>query len=656
VTGRFGMRSREEWIPLSDGVRLAATLYEPDGAPAGSRFPAILEYLPYRKDDGLLARDHDLYSFLAARGYIGARVDIRGTGRSEGILPEGEYSEREQLDGLEVIAWLAARPWSTGTVGMWGISWGGFNSIQVAMRHPPALRAIVALCASDDLFRDDVHYIDGLMHVDEYQVMIDLLNATSPAPEFPTDEDTLAARFDRPPWMPEWLRHQRDGPYWRRGSLRPEYSRLTLPALLIGGWYDGYRDSVPRMLEHVPAPTRGIVGPWNHSFPHRATPGPEIEWREEAVRWWDRWLRDEPNGIEREPRVSVYVRDHHPPDPRLKVIPGSWRSEQGWPPRGLGELVLHPAPGGRLSESVPRGRDDLAYVPWVGVEAGAWWGEVAPDQGPLDARCLAYDSDPLPEDLVILGLPRADLRVSAPVPVAHWFVRLCDVAPDGSSTLVTGGGRGGAHRRSWEDPEPIEPGVAFGLEVPLRFTSWTFPSGHRIRLALSNAMWPMIWPTPYPMTTSLHLEAATRVVLPVLPAPSLPPPSFSKPEPVVPAPGVRAGEDLLPVDWSASRHPGTRRAEARWGAASETRFPWGREAFEERLSFMVSERNPADAVCRGEAVTTVRLAGRELVWRGDLELRSDAESFLYRYRRRLWEGGGLLRERHWETRIPRDLQ
>ncbi|MDA8320292.1 MAG: CocE/NonD family hydrolase, partial [Actinomycetota bacterium] len=389
------MTVRHEMIPLPDGISLAVTLYLPPDADS-TPVPAILEYLPYRKDDQMLARDYDLYGYLIAHGYAGARVDIRGTGRSEGALPEGEYTEQEQADAEAVIAWLAARPWCTGAVGMWGISWGGFNAIQVAIRHPPALRAIIAVDASDDLFHDDVHYIDGLLHLDEYALMIDHLNALPPAPDFPLDDATLTSRFDAPPWLMTWLGEQRDGPYWRRASLRPDYSRLTVPAFLIGGWWDGYRDSVFRMAAAVPAPTRVLLGPWNHTFPHDAEPGPAIEWRAEAVRWWDHWLKGADTGLLAEPPVTVYVQHWRPPEPRLTELPGAWRSEDALPPERTTSLVLYCGPGRSLADAPgPPDAASLRYVPSAGIEAGHWWGELTPDQRGTDAFCLVFDSEPL---------------------------------------------------------------------------------------------------------------------------------------------------------------------------------------------------------------------------------------------------------------------
>jgi putative CocE/NonD family hydrolase len=651
------MRTEEAWIPMPDGVRLAATLYLPEAAP-GARFPPVLEYLPYRKDDGLLERDHRLYAYVVRRGFVGARVDIRGTGRSEGRLPEGEYTEREQADGMAVIEWLAAQPWSTGRVGMWGISWGGFNAIQMAMRRPPALKAIVAVDASDDLFHDDVHYIDGILHLDEYALMIDHWNSFTPAPDFPTDEDTLRERFDAEPWLPAWLAHQRDGPYWRRGSLRPDYERLRVPALLVGGWYDGYRDSVARMLEHVPAPTRAIVGPWNHAWPHSAEPGPAIEWRADVVRWWDRWLNERPADPGSEPRVAVYVRDWHPPDPSLKQIPGRWRADEAWPPPDLHHQILRLGPDRSLGSDAPEGGqvDELPYAATAGAEAGPWWGELTVDQAPLDARSLSYDSPPLPEDVTVLGVPEAVLHASVDASLAHFFVRLCDVAPDGRSTLVTGGGLNGAHRSSAEQPELLLPGEVERLTVPLRFTSWVFPAGHRIRVAVSNALWPMMWPTPHPMTLSMHIGEDTPSVvrLPVVPASSRPEPEWPDPEPGEAPPGVGSDGDILPVVWEVERDGP--RATARFEGRSAAWFPWGREDFSERLEFDADDARPAESAARGHAETVVQLDRRRLVWRADLELTSDATHFHYRFRRTLEENGHQVRERSWEESVPRDHQ
>src|SRR5262245_61036259 len=297
----------ETWIPMPDGVRLAADIYVPDGARAGERFPVLLEYLPYRKAESR-ERSDPLYSYFVQRGYIVARVDIRGTGQSEGRVIPYEYSDQEQEDGEAVIDWLSKQPWSTGKVGMFGISWGGFNSIHMAMRNPPALGAIIAVDATDDLYQDDVHFIDGILHVDSWEMSQDLENARPAAPDYRIDEEYFRNRFDTEPWMMTYKRQQRDGKFWDRTALKARYDSMRVPSFLIGGWYDGYRDSIPRMFQYVKAPVKALIGPWSHAFPHDAYPKPQMEWRHEAVRWYDHWLKGIDTGIMEEPRFAVYVR------------------------------------------------------------------------------------------------------------------------------------------------------------------------------------------------------------------------------------------------------------------------------------------------------------------------------------------------------------
>jgi putative CocE/NonD family hydrolase len=614
---------------------------------------------------------------MTAHGYAGARVDIRGTGNSGGDLPEGEYTEQEQQDAEDVIAWLADQPWCSGAVGMWGISWGGFNSIQVALRKPPALKAIIAVDASDDLFHDDVHYIDGLLHLDEYAVMIDHLNARPPAPGFPLDEQTLARRFDSEPWLVTWLARQQDGPYWRRASLRPDYGRLTIPAFLIGGWYDGYRDSVPRMLAAVPAPVKIMLGPWNHSYPHNAVPGPAIEWRADAVRWWDHWLKGDDNGLMSEPPVTVYVRHWHPPGPGLTQIPGRWRTETAFPPQRTTYRTWHCGPERNLAPDPPaEGSVALRYVPSAGVEAGHWWGELTADQRGADAFSMIFDSAPLDGDLEILGFPVVQLYGAAGTDPLHWFGRLGDVAPDGTVTLVTGAGRAGrpdpdrdAGSLPGAPPAPAAPPAQVApaaqlaregwsyLPLELHVTSWVFPRGHRIRLALSNAMWPMIWPTPHPATARVRLgPRGTRLVLPVVPpvpGADRPEPRFGEPGPPEYPPGAQHWGEMLPVRWTVQRDD-TGNTAMWWRGSTGTVFGWGQMVNEEYLYYRVHDERPAGASARGEARTEIHLPGRLLILSSALNLGGDEESLHYTYRRELRRDGRIIRERSWERRYRRE--
>jgi uncharacterized protein len=655
----YGVRLEKTWIAMKDGVRLAATLYMPANPKAGERFPALLEYLPYRKDDDEAARDYGTHTYFARRGYVGARVDIRGFGQSEGVPPDREYSAQEQQDAEQVIAWLARQPWSNGKVGMLGISWGGFNSIQMALRKPPALKAILAVAATEELFKEDVHYIDGIFHVDEFELTMDLDQGRPGAPDFSLDESVIGPRMNSPPWSLNYMKHQRDGAFWR-APLRP-IETLEVPAFLIGGLQDGYRDSIPRMLEKVKAPLKAWIGPWNHGFPNGSDYGPMYEWRDQAVRWFDYWLKGRDTGVLEDPRVVVYQQHWHPPEPQSQDIPGEWRAES-WPPAGLTPTTLYLQPDHRLSaQQTGSGRDELRYTPSTGVEAGFWWGELLTDQRPVDAFSLTYDSEVLTEDTAILGLPRVSLRVAADARLADWFVRLSDVAPDGRVTMVTGAGINGAQRDSMAKPEDLVPGKIYPLSLDLHLASWVFPKGHRIRVAVSNALWPMNWPTPYPMTTSVMLggDSASRIVLPRVPVHGPAAPAFAAPEPIE-APqgitGIGGGGAAWPGEWTVLRDEARQSSTVIWKGTTAVSYPWGRFDHSEKLTYDVDDAHPDVARVQGDSEYIQAVKNHVLTWRGRLDVSSDAQTFFYKYTRTLLRDGVVIRTKTWEEPIPRDHQ
>ncbi len=647
----------QQWIPMSDGVRLSATLYMPDSVTPDEKFPALLEYLPYRKDDATAARDYPVHHWFAAHGYVSVRVDIRGFGASEGTPTDREYSEQEQLDGEQVIAWLAAQPWSTGKVGMFGISWGGFNSIQMAMRNPPALKAILAVDATEELFHDDIHYIDGMMHFDEFELNMDLAPAMTGAPDYTLDEKVLGPRFESTPWSLLYFKHQRDGEFWHA----PEHplSEIKIPCFLIGGLLDGYRDSIPRMLAQVKAPVKAIIGPWNHTFPNDAEPGPQIEWRDQALRWWDQWLKGRNTGITEEPPLSIYMQEWHAPDPHLKNVPGKWRGEIGWPPRNVANTTLYLFEGHALSTGRAKPAvDQLRYVPSVGVEAGFWWGELLTDQRPVDAFSLTYDSVPLTQELTILGRPHALLSVSSSAPLADWFARLSDVAPDGTVTQVTGAGINGAQRDSASEAAELVPNQTYSLDIEMHLATWTFPRGHRIRLSVSNALWPMIWPTPYAMTTTLQLggEAGSRLTLPLVPLSMYAAPRFALPEPSEERSDIKDEGYPWPGDWKTERDEVNAKTKVTWSGKSEETYPWGKETDYEGITYLADDNHPETSSVQAEAEILMALKQQTLRWQGHLTLSSDAKNFYYKYTRELLKDGQLFKQKTWEETIPRDHQ
>jgi predicted acyl esterase len=666
----YDITPQEAQIPMSDGIHLSATLYFPTNRRASEKFPAVFVYQPYRKNDG--GSESEVLSYFASRGFVSAQVDIRGTGRSEGHTPNREYSEQEQLDAEQVIAWLAHQAWSNGNVGMWGISWSGFNSLQLAMRNPPGLKAIIAIDATEDLFHEDDRFYDGMMHVDEYELDVDLSTSVTRSPDFPTDEASLTERFDNLPWFITYKQHPRAGAFWDT-PVRPLES-IHVPAYLIGGMLDGYRDSIPRMLEGIKAPTRALIGPWNHERPHRAVPGPAVEWRELAVQWWNQWLKGGPPMTG--PKVSVYMNHWYPPDVNIRTIPGEWRAEAGWPPKGLrwqryflaGDHSVSPSPASPA-------RHDLAYHPAQILEAGGpavWWGDVSPDQRSIDAYSLVYDSAPLSDSLSILGRPRACLQASATAPSAEWFVRVSDVAPDGSTTLVAGKGLNGAHRESSRNPKPLTPNTQYELCFDLHLTSWVFPKEHRIRVSVSNAFWPMIWPTPFPMTTSLGLggPAGSRIDLPVVPELGpLPAPTFNTPQPdqghadcvqgrwcSEVAPGLPASSDVPVAAWAVTKDLVHQSAFVEWRGERVGDYSSHHLEHRELMQYRADDLHPELSSVHGETERLVKLKNRTLLWRGTLDARSDRDMFYLEYKRELLENGTLIRSKKWEAAVPRDNQ
>lgn len=661
-TAEAGISIREIQIPMPDGERLAADLYLPENSTDSDRFTIILEYLPYRKDEGRTHR-FPFYSYFVRQGYMIARVDIRGTGRSTGKLVDGEYSDQELADGETVIEWLSQQPFSSGSIAMIGISWGGFNALQLAMRRPPALKTIISLMSTDDIYQDDVHFMDGILHIDAYEIGQDLANALPGAPDFTIDEAYFKNRFDTEPWLLKYKRQQTDGPFWDRASLNTDYRKIDIPVFIVGGWYDGYRDFIARMLENADVPLKALLGPWNHTWPNTAYPEPAIEWRDTAVRWLDYWMKGIENGISQEPALTYYQRGYHRPGTELDSIPGSWRTSAAWPV--IDTRIFYLQANNDLLVEPDTFEHTLHYSPSAGVEAGGsvmWWGDWAPDQAKADRTALVYETEKLEDSIQIMGFPTVNLNVSATAPAANWVVRLSDVAPDGAVTLITGAGLNGTHRRSSEHPEPLQPDSIYPINIEMHTTSWTFRKGHRIRLAVINAQWPMFWPSPYPMKTQLHSSNSNPAFLslPVILPESSQPLSlrFARP----------AADPTLPDYKSLDTETGSGFAEVS-GITRDTvlnsisvtasnsgkdRYPWGEMQYTEWIKHTTHEDRPAQTRVESRYVTTVILPGRVLAWTGELDFSSDLKNYYYRYTRRLEENGKTIREKHWDEIIKRE--
>jgi putative CocE/NonD family hydrolase len=526
VVEQFPYKTREvehAWIPLADGTRLAVRYWLPEDAEQ-QPVPAILEYIPYCKRDGTSARDEAMHPYFAGHGYAAIRVDMRGSGESEGLL-HGEYLLQEQDDALEVIDWISKQSWCSGPVGMMGKSWGGFNGLQVAARRPPALKCIITVYSTDDRYADDIHYMGGCLLAENANWAFTMFgqNGRPPDPILAGAawHETWLARLENiQPWLIEWLRHQRRDRFWKHGSVCEDYLAIQCPVYAIGGWADPYTNPVPRLLAGLTAPCKALVGPWGHQYPHQAFPGPDAGFLQEALRWWDHWLKGLDNGIMDEPRYRVWMQDSVPPAPLHETRPGRWVAEPSWPSPNI-ESRRMALNGEGLSETAgDETAIEISSPETIGTSTLIWGnnGDGSPeepvDQRPDDALSLTFDSAPLDQPLEILGAPVAELELAADHVSAFVAVRLTEVLPDGASALVSYGLLNLTHRNSHEEIEPLVPGERVRVRVQLNDIAHVFAAGSRVRVALSNAFWPIAWPSPKPVRLTVF-TGVSALLLPV---------------------------------------------------------------------------------------------------------------------------------------------
>ena len=522
------VRAKEHlWITLSDGVRLAGRLWRPEDA-LDDPVPAILEYIPYRKRDSTRDRDDRMHHYFAGHGYACLRVDLRGSGDSEGVLKD-EYLQQELDDGVEAIRWLARQPWCSGQVGMIGISWGGFNGLQIAAMRPPALKAVVSVCSTDDRYADDVHHMGGCLLGDNLSWASTMFgyNSLPPDPEL-VGERWRELWFERLEgsglWLEQWLRHQRRDGYWKHGSICEDWQAVQCPVMAVSGWADGYSNAVFRMLAHLSVPRLGLVGPWSHKYPHQGVPGPAIGFLQECLRWWDHWLKGRDTGIMNEPMLRAWMQDSVPPTTYYDERPGRWVGESRWPSEHVTRQALTLAWPGVLEPgepSLPEREMTLRSPLSVGLFAGKWCSYAATPDLPHDQReedggALVFTSAPLEAPLEILGATMVELQLSVDQPVAMVAVRLSDVAPDDKATRITYGLLNLTHRDGSESPKPLEPGRSYRVRVKCNDVAQSFPAGHRIRLSLSTSYWPLVWPSPQPVCLRI-ITGQSRLLLPVRP-------------------------------------------------------------------------------------------------------------------------------------------
>ena len=655
--------ARHTFVPMPDGVRLHATLYVPAGE---GRWPAVLEVLPYRKDD-LTASYRPDYVRLAQHGYVVCRADVRGTGTSEGVSTD-EYSHEERADLVALIDWLATREWSSGSVGMYGTSYSGFNSIHAAMERPPALKAIIPVFATDDRYADDVHYFGGALKaldLVDYPSYMVAMNALPQVPGHAGEawrdewERRVAANE---PWIVPWLEHQRYDDYWKYGSLTEDYGSIEAATMIIAGWADGYTNNSLRTFERLSCPRRVIIGPWAHQATDTSRPGPNVDILPEQLRWWDRWLKGIDNGVDREPPIVVFARRSTKPEPDLAQMRGEWRYEPTWPAERLVERPLElakaaVAPAGDGPDTLEVARGDVGWTGWISCAGYLPYGQPQ-DQRPDETWSLVYDWDPLEDELDILGYPFLDVTVTSSAPVAYLSAKLCDVFPDGTSALVTRGMLNLAHRDSREDPAPLEPGVPTRVRIPLEVTSWTFDAGHRIRLDLAGSDWPNAWSPPEPLSLAIERESAV-LTLPVMdgPSPVADRPVFAPPQRDTHAePPGDTPEGVLV--WRIEHDVLGRETRAVTETSGWTEADGDAPRMYERYAGVTAVSTTDPGVARAEGSTELVIEWPEATVSATSRctVRSDRDTYDLEIHLSVAEDGRERWTRTWSRRIPRDHQ
>ncbi|MFP1627403.1 CocE/NonD family hydrolase [Streptomyces sp. 5K101] len=642
-------------VRLPDGIALYARLWRPV---TDDPVPALLEYAPDRLTDATAVRDGERHPWYAGHGYACVRVDVRGHGNSEGV-PGAEGGAAELADGVAVIEWLARQPWSTGRVGMIGIGAAGRSALQIAALAPPALRAVVAVGASDDPYDTDGPYLGGSVTGESLhsRAAAQLARAARPPDPLHVGDGWRALWLRRleaiEPGAPGWLAHPLRDEFWRSAGISDDTDAVRAAVLAVSGLHDPARDTVLRLVERLPPDrVRGLVGPWPRQYPDR-DPERGIGFLQETLRWWDQWLKDRDTGVLSEPLLRCRPGPSGPG-------PGSWTGVDAWPsphvtvvPFALGDPGTPAAPRVPVLVDSPQhtGTDAGRTCP-VGHDA-----DLPPDQREEDARSVCFEFPVAAAPLVVLGRPRVTLRLRLDAPHGQAMARLCDVAPDGAATLVTRGALDLAARAGRERALAWTPGTTQDVSFDLSLAAHTFAPGHRVRLAVSSAYWPWLWPWPDAAGFALD-PAGSRLDLPVLEQAG-PDGAFAEPEhaepPAVAVPQTLDGDrprlvltrDVADGLWTLDATP------HRGGTHVH---PDGLEHTEEaRETYAIRQDDPLSAEAR--TAWSIRFHRPELGWDARVETRSaltcDAAGFLAADEVVCRDGDEIVFHRTWEKRLPR---
>lgn len=651
-------------IPLSDGTHLAARLWRPADSMVNP-VPAILEYLPYRKRDGTAVRDDQTHPYIAGHGYACIRVDMRGAGESEGLLSD-EYLLQEQDDCLEILRWIAEQPWSTGRVGMVGISWGGFNGLQVAMRRPPELQAVISIASTVDRYADDIHYKGGCLLINNFswsaQMMSYMSRPPDPALVGSNWKDLWLKRLaDQPHLAETWLDHQQYDAYWKHGSVCEDWSAIQCPVLIVGGLADGYMNAVFELLENQKSTVKGILGPWVHLYPHLGKPEPRIGFLQEMLRWWDHCLKDQSTGIDSDPALRAYIREGAPPEPALPNIPGNWQAFDAWPIKDQAIKCLHMSSSGLHADKIDGEKITHVSDQDIGVFSGEYFAWIGPDQPNdqrlEDAKSLTFTTTVLDEDVRVLGRPVVRLRLKVDQPQAQLAVRLNDVNPDGTVMRVSYQTLNLSHRDNRQSPEPMSVNEFVEIEVPLNNTAHRFLPGHQVRVAISTSYWPLIWPAPHQTQITLDTEKC-HVCLPCVDAKDLVDHVFEKAVTAPPTNLKTHRRGSMTRNVTFEQHTGRTVVTLDYDSGDSEYADFGLTVGSVRRErYEIDPHDPLSALMETHWSQNLSRENPALPWRIRTEaygrLTCNAEAFYLSARLEAFDDDTVVFERSWQKTIPR---
>ncbi|WP_028783923.1 CocE/NonD family hydrolase [Thalassobacillus devorans] len=653
------------WIPMSDGANLSATMWIPTDAEENP-VPAILEYLPYRKDDFTAIRDSARHPYFAGHGYASIRVDIRGTGNSDGILLD-EYTKQEQDDALDILTWIEKQPWSTGAAGMIGKSWGGFNGLQVAARQHRALKTIITLCSTDDRYADDVHYRGGNILASDMLWWASTMFAYNTRPQDPAvvgkswKENWMDRIENTPPFVEEWLTHQTRDDYWKHGSVCENYDDIQIPVFAVSGWQDGYTDAVFRLLENLPAESKGIIGPWAHEFPEVATPEPTIGFLQECIRWWDYWLKGIDTGIMDEPKLISWMQDSVKPAVSYDERPGKWVGDESWPSPQLKEEKWFVSSNELQEKASVREEIVVPSVQEHGFYAGTYCpfgqpGDLPADQRLENGKSIVFQSQPFSKQTEYLGHPIFHMKFSANKENAFVAVRLSDKSPTGESTLISWGMLNLNHLDSHVNPEALVPGKTYHAAIKLDSLGQVIPEGHCLEVAIAPTYWPQAWPSPEEVELTLYTGDSTYLEMPkrVPSEKDRQAGKFQPPEtaPVMEREILRKEERTQEITHDPIRQTWTLHD---FSDEGKRRLPANGIEYgsTNKNVYIIEEKNPVSAKVQCEWELTIGRGEWQTKVETFSEMTSDATTFYLVNKIWAYENDVKVTEKTWEKEIPR---